>query len=83
MSALKGAENYVQLFLVFDLCNSTNDVNAAFFFFSLFVFAFFCSFQDAFAMRCFIEIRFFCLCSPCIIFKRNRVNDYGNVTLGI
>lgn len=30
MSALKGAENYVQLFLVFYLCDSTDDVNAGF-----------------------------------------------------
>lgn len=41
MSALKGAENYVQLFLVFYLCDSTDDVNAGFccffFFFCLFL----------------------------------------------
>lgn len=30
MSDLKGAENYVQLFLVFDLCDSANDVNDVF-----------------------------------------------------
>ena len=87
MSALKGAENYVQVFLVFDFCDSTNDVNAGVFcvvLFSLFFcfFFFFCSFQDAFAMRCFIEIRDFCLCSPCIILRRNQVSNYGNVTLG-
>ena len=43
MSALKGAENYVQLFLVFDFCDSTNDVNAGVFCFVLFC-LFFCFF---------------------------------------
>lgn len=55
MSGLKGAESYAQLFLVCDFFDSTNDVNDVFFF------VFFCSFQDAFPMNFFTEIRFSCL----------------------
>lgn len=36
MSGLKGAEHYAQLVLVFDLCDSTNDVNDVFCLFLLF-----------------------------------------------